>query len=176
MKSETYNLWSFLLQIITAIGAIIFAIWQIKINIWQGKINNRMRKLQDYVAVNIVPSGPGDTRLQILNVGKINLYLQKYRIGENKDSFAKGMLIPSGSNSFLLLPINNYHLNQKMEIELFLIDELGKKFISTGEAVIGEVEVVKETKLQAGQTSCEKIKVPQVSAWSFKTLKRGWEI
>lgn len=169
MNQVNFNLWSLILQIITAVAAGIFAFFQYK-------INNRLKKIQDYVAVSIVPMGPGDLRLQVINVGKINLYLQKHEIGMNKESFAKGMLIPAGSNSFLLLPIKNHNLNQKMDVKLYLIDELGERFISTGEAVVKEIEGLKESKLETGQIAHEKIKIKQVSAWSFKTLKRDWEI
>lgn len=160
MEQLTYNLWSFIVQIITACAAVVFALWQIN-------INRRLKKLQDYVAVSIVPMGTGDLRLQIINVGKINLYLQKYEIGTNHEAYAKPMLIPAGSNSFLLVPIKNFNIGQSMDIKLYLIDELEEKFISTGEAVVNEINV------QIGD-STQKIK--QVIGWAYKTIKENWKL
>lgn len=160
MEQLTYNLWSFIVQIITACAAVVFALWQIN-------INRRLKKLQDYCAVSIVPMGTNDLRLQIINVGKINLYLQKYEIGTNHEAYAKPMLIPAGSNSFLIVPIKNFNIGQSMDIKLYLIDELEEKFISTGEAVVNEINV---------QTGDSTQKIKQVTGWAYKTIKENWKL
>lgn len=171
MEQQSYNLWSFVFQAISGTAIAVFAFFQ-----W--KINARLKKLEDYVAVSIVPMGAGDLRLQILNVGKINLYLQKYEIGTDHESFAKPMLIPAGSNSFLLVAIKNYNLGQNLDITLYLIDELGEKFISTGEAKVENISLVKQTPASQGSTSptFETINVPQAVAWAYKTIKKDWEL
>lgn len=171
MEQSIYNLLSFIFQTISGIAIAIFAILQ-----WQ--INNRLKKLEDYVAVSIVPMGAGDLRLQIINVGKINLYLQKYEIGTYHESFAKPMLIPAGSNSFLLVAIKNYNLGQNLDITLYLIDELGEKFISTGEAKVENISLIKQTPASQGSTtpSYETVSVPQAVAWAYKTIKKDWEL
>lgn len=172
MEPEVYNNYSLILQAITAVGAIVFAVWQININI-------RLKKLQDYVAVTIIPMPPGDLRLQIKNVGKINLYLQKYEIGTDHESFAKGMLIPAGSDSFLLLPIKYFNIGQNLGIKLYLIDELGEKHISTGEAKVENTPISNQIPVQgsvSGQTQIQTIILPQVVAWAYKTIKEKWEL
>lgn len=171
MEQLTYNLWSFIFQVITGIAAVLFAFFQYK-------INNRLKKLQDYVAISIVPMSAGDLRLQIINVGKINLYLQKYEIGTDHEAFAKPMLIPAGSNSFLLVGIKNYNVGQKMDVTLYLIDELGEKFISTGETTVQNISLVKQAASSIGSTapSFETVNLPQAAAWAYKTIRKDWEL
>jgi hypothetical protein len=87
------------------------------------------------------------------------------------------MLIPAGSNSFLLLPIKNYNLDQKMDVKLFLIDESDEKFVSTGEAMINKIKVFREKSGSApGAPTYEEVEVPQIVAWAYKTLPNKWEI
>ncbi|MDD5639387.1 MAG: hypothetical protein PHR47_01090 [Candidatus Pacebacteria bacterium] len=172
MQQELFNqeylnlqYWFLGFQIITGLAAVMFAFLQYK-------INKRLQRLQDYVAVTIVPiANPLLPRLQIVNVGKINVYLHKYEIGSNKEAYAKAMLIPAGSGSFLLLPIKSSVLGQNMDIKLYLVDELGEKYISTGEAIL-EKQII-ATQKPDGTT--ENITAIEPSAWSYKTIKKDWE-
>ena len=165
-----FQYWILFVEVLTVIAASAFAFLQYR-------INNRLKKLQDYVAVNIVPLAT-PLSLQVINVGKINVYLQKYEIGSNKESFAKPMLIPSGSNSFLLLPIKAYNVGLKMDVTLCLIDELGEKFISTGEVVVEQIQIQQKIQQSADSTSpsSQTINALQPSAWAYKTIKKNWEL
>ena len=169
MEQPLYNFWSFVFQVIFGLAVSLFTFFQ-----W--RINARLKKLEDYVAVSIIPTA--DLKLQIVNVGKINLYLQKYTIGTDHESFAKPMLIPQGSNSFLLVAIKNYNLGQNLDITLYLIDELGEKFISTGEAKVENVSIMRQLPASLGATSpsFETVNIPQAAAWAYKTIKSDWEL
>ncbi len=177
MEQNTYNFLSLLVQGTGGIAAIIFAKWQIK-------INDRLKKLQDYVAITLVPSPEIGPKVNIMNVGKINVYLQKYEIGTNIEAFAKPLLIPAGSNSFLSLIINVFAPQQKMQVTIYLFDELGEKFISTGEVIIDNVQIIQQQAINTfQQTSQGQIQTPQVinvprvvSAQSYQTIKKDWTL
>lgn len=171
MKQGDYNLISAITTSITVVFAVGFGFWQIK-------INDRLKKLQDYVAISIVLV---DNRLQLINVGKINLYLQKYEIGTDIDAFAKAMLIPAGSNSWLLIQIKNFNSGQKMPIKLYLIDELGEKYLSTGEVIVEPVNIGIHPVEQVVQGVTGNIPAQNIiqfksSAWAYKMEKYNWKL
>ncbi|MBD3359253.1 MAG: hypothetical protein GF365_00895 [Candidatus Buchananbacteria bacterium] len=64
---EKYEIYSLIIQGITLLAASIFAIWQIF-------INQRLKRLNDFVAIAIVPNSEG-ANIKLLNTGKINIYI-----------------------------------------------------------------------------------------------------
>src|SRR3989344_114100 len=179
IKQEMFNFWSIILQFLIAAGAIVFGIWQIKINL-------RLKKIQESVALSIVP-GIG-LNLQLMNVGGINLYLKKYEIESKTENFEKPLLIAAGAgnNSFLQITVPNFERNKKHDIKLYLIDEFKEKYLSSGELIIEDIEIMSpaitpQESATAGGTfgqvlSMTKIKTLIIKAWSYKTVKRSWEI
>jgi len=80
MNQELFNqaylhqqYWMLGIEVLTLFGVSFFAFLQYK-------INDRLRKLEDYVAISIIPDPNGKFALQFINAGKINLYLKKYEI------------------------------------------------------------------------------------------------
>lgn len=179
MKTGTYNLISSILQFLIAFGAIVFGIWQIKINL-------RLKKIQESVALSIVP-GIG-LSLHLMNVGGMNLYLRKYEIGPKTENFDKPLLIAAGAgnNSFLQITIPDFERNKTYNIKLYLIDEFKEKYLSTGEFIIEDVEItqpvittqeISATGTTSGPVlSMTKTKFPRIKAWSYKTEKYNWTI
>ena len=136
--------------------------------------------MQDYVAISTAPFG---MQLQIMNVGKINLYLHKYEIGTATESYSKPLLIPVGNNAFLLVPIKSHVLDKNMNVKLYLIDELGEKYFSEGEVMVKEITIpqpIVQGTLQSEATAApatEPIRRPQAtSAWSYKTVRSNWKL
>lgn len=175
MEQSTFNFYSLLLQILTAVAAAIFAVWQIK-------INERMKKLQDYVAISVVPMGTGNPSIKVMNVGKINLYLKHYEIGTNTETFTNPLLIPAGTGENSNLRITVQNLQAVMQMKFYLIDELGEKYISTGQIMVEQLvlPVLQRNIPQEGGTAAPQpipnVAVQDFKVWSFKTEKYNWMI
>ena len=179
MKTGTYNLISSILQFLIAFGAIVFGIWQIKINL-------RLKKIQESVALSIVP-GIG-LSLHLMNVGGMNLYLRKYEIGSKTENFEKPLLIASGTgnNSFLQIITPDFERSKTYDIKLYLVDEFKEKYLSSGQFIIEDIEMLSPvlTALETQTTGAtsgpvltmNKVKQPRIKAWSYETVKRNWEI
>lgn len=175
METEIYNIISSILQLVIAVGAIIFGIWQIKINI-------RLKKLQESVALSIVP-GIG-LNLHLMNVGGINLYLRKYEIGTKTENFDKPLLIAAGigNNSFLQITIPDFERDKNHNVKIYLIDEFKEKYLSTGELIIEDIEITQsiiippENLTTGTNLPTSKTKIPRIKAWSYETVKLNWEI
>ena len=166
MSQELFNILSIILQMIIAIGAIFFALWQTL-------INSRLKKIQDYVSISLVPTKDTFTnefQLQIKNVGKINVYLYKYEIGEQTHSFENARLIASGSDTFYVVnvPINN--LNKELPVKTYLRDEFNNKYLTTGAIIIDAITLVNEG---AQQLQSPSVRL-SLRAWSYRTEKFNW--
>jgi len=181
MEQNSYNLWSLVLQIGTIIAASIFALWQVL-------INKRLKELQDYVAISIIPKP--DFQLQIMNVGKINLYVHKWEIGTFTETFSRAILIPAAAPSFLLISLSSPPMGQH-PVKIYLTDESGKKYLSTGEVVIEPIairplsQILPRPELEPSKEETQTSVSPQAQvvnimarmrAWSYKTEKYNWEI
>jgi len=161
----------------TAVGAIIFGLKQTQ-------INKRLNELQDYVAISIVPFFDGnDPKLQVVNAGKVNLYLKKYEIGNLTDTFTIEKLIACGSgNPFYILPVPNNIIGRELGVKLYLYDEFGNKYISTGGLVIDSFPVAGQQQIPAVITANQPQPLAQmilrtnIRGWSYKTEKYNWEI
>ena len=175
MNQNTFNFWSLLLQITTAGAAAIFAIWQIK-------INERMKKLQDYVAISIVPMNPGTNSIEVMNVGKMNLYLKQYGIGTNTEIFQNPLLIPAGTGENSNLRITLQNLQPVMPMKFYLLDELGEKYISTGQIIVEQqaLPILPRNTLQESGTVApqpmQSVVLSDFKIWTFKTEKYKWMI
>jgi hypothetical protein len=177
LNQQTFIL---VVQLLTFLAAFYFA-WL------QYKINDRLRKLEDYVATSIVPDPQGKLALQFVNVGKVNLYLKKYEIGNLVVTFNKEVLLVCGTgnpNFFVNLPAT-FIAGMEMPVKLYLSDEFGQKYISEGAVVIDVVSVNAPQTQQpvlspAPITPSQQSPQPQVlvgpRAWSYKTEKRKWII
>lgn len=143
---ETYSL---LLQGVTVIAAGTFAIWQIC-------INKRLIKLNDFVALSILPEG---ANIKLVNTGKINLYIHGFEINNIPDFFDKGRLISvSNFSDFYWLPNDNIPEDGLFDIKVYIIDEYGEKYITLGQG--------SSTKRNNDQI--------EVRVWTLKTQKDKW--
>jgi len=181
MEQNSYNLWLLVLQIGTIIAASVFALWQVL-------INKRLKELQDYVAISIIPKQ--DFQLQIMNVGKINLYVHKWDIGTFTETFSRAILIPAAAPSFLLISLSSPPMGQH-PVKIYLTDESGKKYLSTGEVVIEPIAIRPLSQILSRPESAPSGEGTQTSgspqtqvvnimvrmrAWSYKTEKYNWTI
>ncbi len=162
-----------------AIGALIFG-WK------QFQINKRMQELADYVAVSIIPLK--DFKLQIMNVGRINLYIHKWEAGSLANTYVKPLLIPTEAKSSIIINFQPSLLGQHL-LKIYLTDEKDQKYLSTGEVVIEPVAFqLPPPSTTEPQVRQEPPTVPQISgvqpinittqmrAWSYKTEKYNWMI
>lgn len=145
-----YEKYSLIIQGVTVIAASVFAIWQIF-------INHRLKKLNDFVAVAILPNGDN---IKLLNTGKINLYIHGFEINGNAKFFDKGRLLSAATldSAFYWLPINSLPVKGTFVIKVWLTDEYNKKYITLGE---GESKERDNNKIE-------------VHVWTLKTQKEKW--
>jgi len=191
MKAEDYYLISATTTSIAAVFAFVFGIWQIK-------INERLKKLQDFVAISISPNMKPHG-IVIMNVGKLNLYLKKAEIGSLVHDYAKPRLISIGKDPFYRINFSLQNmlsnLNQEIPVKLYFIDETEQKYLSTGSVIIeGEITPpsvqpnVQGVIPQGGETVAPQATPPpaisisqsfnirEIRAWSYKMEKYNWRI
>jgi len=154
------NLHKIWLDILTLIGAFVFGFWQIL-------INKRLTKLQDYVAISAVPDSRTN-KINLINVGKINLYLFGFDLPKKKERFKKPRLISAGTGDtsyYWIDPPMDLDIEKEFEITLCLEDEFRKKWISEIGGRANKITEVKNNK---------KIEYLQIIVWSYKTYKKKW--
>jgi hypothetical protein len=136
-----------------------------------------MKKLGDYVAVVVIPEPKDNSKLQIINAGKINLYLHKYEVGEQTETFSNPVLLTVNAISMIFIPIKIAKIG-KQPIKLYLEDEFHRKYLSTGEIIVQPFE---ETKLitpleqSSEQQPVTKTKV-FINTLSYKTERFDWQL
>jgi len=147
-----YESYSLIIAFITMVGAIIFAGWQIK-------INRRLQKLNDFVALSILPD-TNTGKIKLLNTGKINLYIHGFEINGVKNKFDQGRLISSATldSAYYWLPTDSVPPEGKFDIKIYLMDEFNKKFITTGQGQSSKVDQGKSW----------------VTVWTLRTEKTNW--
>ncbi len=180
-----------ILRYIEVISFFIAAIGAVYFGYRQTQINKRMKELQDYVAISIIPitNSPGNYELQIMNVGKINMYLKKFEIGQVSNTFPeeKERLISVGGNPFYRVPIVNFQMGQEMDIKLYLLDEFKNKYLSTGGIIIDAIVATSSTPQGEQHTQSSQqgpiniggvpVIIPgNARAWSYKTERYNWVI
>jgi len=178
MNQETFNLWYVLFQIVTAVAAIFFAVWQTM-------INNRLKKLQDYIALNFTPSG-SQTGPQILiyNVGKQNLYLHKFEAGTTSHSFDKPRLLAVGGSekNHYAFPVQVFQVNKELDIKLYLTDESNEKYVSSGAYIFDtlviqqQIDQIPEGTTPPAQLQIAQKNAIQLRAWTYKIKKFNWSL
>ena len=165
---------------ITAIGAGIFG-WK------QLEINKRLKELQDYVAVSIIPKE--NLRLQIINVGKIKLYIHKWEVGRVSESYTKAVLIPAGSDSPKIgIGLNGLPPGEH-DFKMYITDEKNEKYISTGKvfadpvpitaqplSVVGPIATGETQESGTGIGQTQTLIRINLRAFSFKTEKYDWNL
>jgi hypothetical protein len=130
------------------------------------EINDRLRVLQDYVAIVFVPD---KTVIKLLNVGKINLYLWGFDMPGNTHHFDRPRLIPAGTNDSAYYWIGTPDIKQiqadKFDVRVYLTDEFGAKWITDGGGDITKTKISKDN----GDVDATILKV-----WSYSTVKKDW--
>ena len=180
--------WNFIKDILNIIGILGTAVGAIWFGWNQTQINKRLQELQDYVAISIIPQP--EFQLQIINVGKINLYVHKWEIGNFTETFSKAILIPAAAPAFLLISLSSLPMGQH-PVKIYLTDEFGKKYLSTGEVVIEPIairplsQMLPHSETPPSDGSTQTVNLPQAQvvnitarmrAWSYKTEKYNWTI
>ena len=159
-----------LIKILTPVATIFIGVWQIKINTNQVRINARLKQLQDYVAIAVVPVKE-EGRINLLNVGKINLYLWKFDMPGNLHEFEKPRLIAAGSGDAAYYwipapPKDSLKVGQEFEFKFYLTDEFDRQWVSEhGGSVDKEVEVEQDGKKVSAITG---------RVWSYRTYEKTW--
>jgi hypothetical protein len=148
-----YEIYSLIIHAFTVVAASVFAIWQIF-------INRRLKQLNDFVAVSIVPN-PEGRNIKLLNTGKINLYIHGFEINGTAKLFDKGRLLSAASmdSAYYWLPVNNIPKKGTFAIKVWLTDEYDKKYITIGEG-------------ESIQHNSDKT---EVRVWTLKTHNEEWE-
>ena len=148
------------LEVAMVFGALIFGVLQIKINL-------RLKSLQDYVAISAVPESK-ESKIKLLNTGKVNLYLWGFDMPDNNQRLGKPRLITAGTGNtsyYWIDPPSNLDkitsFPYDFEFRLYLEDDFGKKWISEHG---GRAERIKIN-------NKETIKI---TVWSHKTYKKKW--
>lgn len=177
VHQELFNFLSIILQLLTAAGLIYFA-WR------QTQINKRMQELSDYVAISIIPLG---NKLQIINVGRVNLYIHKWEIGSATETYVKPWLIPIDAKSSVMVSLQSPQPGQHL-VKIYLTDDSEKKYLSTGEVVVEPIGfqmasvVAQPQASQESQQTSQTASSPQLTisfqmrAWSYKTERYEWTI
>jgi len=181
-------MWQIIKDILNLVGIIGVAIGALLFGWKQTQINKRLQELQDYVAISIIPKP--EFQLQIMNVGKINLYVHKWEIGTFTETFSKAILIPAAAPSFLLISLSSPPMGQH-PVRIYLTDESGEKYLSTGEVVIEPIamrplsQILPHSETPPLDGGTQAVNPPQAQvvnitarmrAWSYKTEKYNWTI
>lgn len=141
------------------------------IGLKQNEINDRLRTLQDYVALVTIP-GPEGT-IKLINVGKANLYLWGFDMPNNiQRRFEKPRLISTntGDAAYYWIPapdLGKIENTTTFDFRFYLTDEYDNKWISENG---GDATPIKITQPDGSQKDALQIKV-----WSYRTSKENWQ-
>lgn len=187
---DAWKIVEILATIVAAGGALWFG-WS------QNQINRRMRALSDYVAINIVgfivqDAGSAQPRpmIQVKNVGKLNVYLHKYEIGNATETYQQARLIDCGGDvSFTIgVPFRADQFGaHELPVKLYLTDEFGIKYLYTGSIEVSQSvqPVPNQLPIMPGTGTPQQERAAQqfvlqaglgIRAWSYKTEKFDWKI
>jgi len=128
------NIIQSIINIISAIGVLIIGVWQIK-------IHNRLKQLEESIALSVVPDPPFFTGIRLINSGKINLYLKKAIIGEVNLDYPNLVLIARGKDPYFLIGFSQLELKEmstkdRISLILYLQDEWERKYLVKGEIFV----------------------------------------
>lgn len=139
------------MQLMATIGIIVFGIFQLL-------INNRLAKVQDYIALSIIPS---DNSIKLINTGKNNLYIHAFEIDGKIKKLDRGRLISSASldSAYYWIPVDFVpRESNNFGIKIYLSDESGAKYLTEG----------------GGESTKLSDKESRVIVWTYKTTKSDW--
>ena len=151
-------------QVVISIATLIMAVI---IGLKANSINDRLRILQDYVAIAVVPDS---STIKLLNVGKTNLYLCGFDMVGNTHHFDRPRLIPAGTNDsayyYIGTPDITQVIDNKFDFILYLTDQFGNKWITNAGGDVTKTKVINDGK----QVDAYLLKV-----WTYDTTKEEWE-
>jgi hypothetical protein len=176
MEQNTLNIIYIIFSLIMSGGLVYFS-WR------QTQINKRMQELSEYVAISIAPGQ--NFQLQIINVGRINLYLHKWEIGHLSETFVKPWLLPVEGKSIITINLLPPPIGQHLA-KFYITDEKGRKYLSEGEVAIEPISVQlpltttppqEQIREQLPTSEIQQINIQlRMRAWSYKTVKYNWTI
>lgn len=130
------------------------------------EINDRMRVLQDYVAVALIPDSE---TVKLLNVGKVNLYLWGFEMPGNSHHFDRPRLLPAGTNDSAYYWVGPPDVTKvkdnKFDIKLYLTDEFGNKLVTYGGGDLTKTRVLRDNK---------EVDAVAIKVWTYETIKKVW--
>ncbi|MFZ2252770.1 MAG: hypothetical protein WAW13_01190 [Minisyncoccia bacterium] len=164
---NSFEMWQVLLGCIQASILLATFLGAIYVGFKANEINDRMRMLQDYVAIAAVPDS---SVIKLINVGKVNLYLWGFDMPGNSHHFERPRLIPSGTNDSAYYYIGTPDLNlvkdNQFDFKLYLTDQFGNKWITNAG---GDVT---KTKITDGLQEKEGF---FLKVWAYDTSKEDWK-
>ena len=171
------NDWNLIWNAVEAFGTVVAAFGAGWFGWKQHEINKRLKDIQDFVAVSVIPLPGGG--LNITNVGKVNLYLKKWEVGQSHEFFEKAILLPAvnGINITVSTPGNP----GEYPIRLYLYDEQQEKYISEGKffvdaVILGQMPST-EVKIEQGNSNSSQLQFgTRPRAYSFGTRKYKWSL
>ena len=147
------------IKVLTLIAAVIIGFFQVS-------INNRLKNLQDFVAVAIVPGLEG--KIKLMNTGKINLYLCGYDIPGDIQRLNRSRLLSVGTGDTSYYWVNaprNVKEGEEFTIILYLEDQFKQKWISEHGGILEKYIFKKEGKEETA---------PAMRIWSYRTYEKEW--
>jgi hypothetical protein len=172
-----------ILRYLEVIGLVIAAVGAVFFGFKQNQINKRLKELQDYISISLVPARDTQTnkfQLQIRNVGKANVYLYKYEVGAITNSYDRARLIAAGISNdtpFFIIPVPIGTINTEMEVRIYLKDEFDNRYLSTGGVIIDANPIIPPVSSPEEQVGSQPLQVPVMvglRAWSYKTERYDW--
>ncbi len=146
----------------------------------QHEINRRLKDIQDFVAVSILGFfAENEPKLQIKNVGRINLYLHKWEIGGSGEIYKKPRLLGCSPDLSFMVPVPNQP-STEMSVKIYLTDEYGQRYVSEGSVIIqsrmsSSIQNQTTDSTQAQQQAEQQFLLQQrIFSWSYRTMKRKW--
>ena len=132
---NAFEKWQVVLGVVQAGILLMTFLGAIYIGLKQNEINERLRTLQDYVAVTAVPDA-SNNKIKLINTGRTNLYLWGFDMLGNNQRLKKPRLITAGTMEAAYYwidppqPPDSSKGKFEFEFKLYLTDEFNTKWIS----------------------------------------------
>jgi len=130
------------------------------------EINDRVRILQDYVAIAVIPD---NSVIKLMNVGKVNLYLWSFDMVGNTHHFDRPRLIPAGTNDsayyYIGTPDIKQVKNDQFDFKLYLTDQFNNKWITNAAGDVTKTKITQDGK---------EIDAYILKVWTYDTSKENW--
>lgn len=166
---NAFENWQVAIGIVQAVLVLFTALVALFIGFKQNEINDRLKSLQDYVAISAIPDQSG--KIKLINTGKVNLYLWGFDIPGNNHRFTKPRMIPAGTMEsawYWIEPpiLENKDKKSNFDVTLYLTDEFDTKWVSEHGGEITPITIDEKGKAIPGF---------QMIIWSYKTFKSEWK-